>query len=100
MERIEYYLLYDGDVQWFSFIVEVVDDKPVAHQQLPLSLLDLSGSIFMQNIIQRKSMKFCFDFNHSPSFGRSISKIEYDKIKQLIEIYPHYLKFNQILNNQ
>lgn len=99
MERIEYYLLYDGDVQWFSFIVKVIDDKPTTWEQLPLGFV-FQDSIFMQNITQRKAMKFPFDFNNSPAFGRSISNIEYDKIKKLIEIYPHYLKFNQILNNQ
>ena len=84
-----YYLIHDNSVQWFSYIVEMDGDKLCQMIQLPNAIV----GDFIDNIIQRELHFGSKMFKGETFCGWSISKHEYDKLKEIIELYPAYKKY-------
>lgn len=89
-----YYFLHDNSVQWFSYIVAMDGEKVEEMIQVPI---DISGD-FLTNILQRE-VHFGNKMIRGETFaGWSISKMEFDKLKEIVSLYPAYKKYLKMCN--
>lgn len=84
-----YYFLHDNSTQWFSYIVEIDGDKVCEMIQVPN---DISGD-FLTNILQREIHFSNKTIRGEPFAGWSISKMEFDKLREIVLLYPSYKKY-------
>jgi hypothetical protein len=87
-----YYLIHDNSVQWFTYIVEIDGNEIREMVKLPH---DVSGE-FLTNIVSRELHFTNKEFRGDTFCGWSISKHEFDKLSNIIQLYPHYKKYLKI----
>ncbi len=84
-----YYLIHDNSVQWFTYIVDMAGDNVCEMIQVPNAV----DGQFLSNIVQRE-MHFGNKIIRGDIYcGWSISKYEYDKLKEIIGLYPAYKRY-------
>jgi hypothetical protein len=84
-----YYFILDNSVQWFRHIVEI-ENKDV---QTMIKVPNGVSSDFITNILNRE-----IHFGNRLIMGEwysgwSISKYEFEKLKEIINLYPSYEKY-------
>ena len=84
-----YYLIHDNSTQWFSYIVSMDGDNVEDMINVPL---DISGD-FLTNILQREFHFTNKKIRNDTYYGWSISKNEFDKLKEIVLLYPSYKKY-------
>ncbi len=96
---MKYYLVTDVGTQWFSYLVSVHDGQTIDCLEVPN---DLDGSL-LRNIYGREQVDQWMNLRHGGmvlgggSFGGwSVSRLEFDRIKRLIELTPAVVEFNRI----
>lgn len=107
--NITHYLITDSGTQWFSYIVSKQDEKLI--EVFEVSSLICVQSTLLSNIYGRETinggvldekMKF-YDPRLSCGGGYfggwAISKLEFDRIKRMLELKPSVDEFNKIANS-
>lgn len=90
-----YYFIGDNSTQWFSCIVMMVGDKVCSKIDVPN---DIEGD-FLTNIFDRE-MHFTHKLiRDGYYYGWSISRKEYETLKNIIELYPSYKKYLELCKN-
>ena len=95
-----YYLVVDSGTQWFRAIIETHEDSNRVIQQKDLPSM-VEGTPFVSNVFYRevhfRYQKFDgINSNLCPCYGWTISKFEYDRISQLIDLSYYVQKFNEL----
>lgn len=99
-----YYLITDAGTQWFHYMVSKESDKLV--DVFDMAPINCVKSTLLSNIYGREpvgsTMNTFLTFSdirldgHSLFGGWSISRLEFDRIKRLLELAPAVKEFNQI----
>ena len=95
--KLKYYFVLDGEVQWFQKIV-AVDEKDKVVEDYAFVIKEPSS--FLTNIFDRELHFTNRELYKDSScyYGWSISKAEFERIKEIIELYPSFKKFNQLMS--
>lgn len=95
IEKLRYYLLIDDSFQWEAAIASIKDDKYIVYYGCIDNKIDAK---IISSILERHPYKVNWrlmtPFSGEQSYQAwSISQYEYDKIYQIIHLYPRYEEY-------
>ncbi len=96
-----YYLVTDGGTQWFHYLISKHEGKVVdVHDMSPIK----GDSTLLSNIYAREPIQHFPDVRDGRMTGSlfggwSISKLEFDRIKRMLELVPSIREYAQLANS-
>jgi protein-tyrosine-phosphatase len=87
-----YYLINDNSVEWFTYII-AMDGNNIEEM---LSLDRAISGEFLTNIFSREMHFSNKEIRGETYYGWTISKNEFDKLKEIISLYPSYKKYLEL----
>ena len=103
---MKYYLIVDDSTQWFGYIVAQYPDAVENKCAECFSLESRIGGPFVNQIYSREVHFTSRRFSHhnlvsqsgGTFYGWTLSKSEFDRLKELIDLYPAAEKYNKLIN--
>jgi hypothetical protein len=95
---MKYAILIDSNVQWFIGLATLDEEKNVLGFDA-YSDKGVWDCEFFSNIFEREIFYYDIGFDNGTWHGWSISKREYEKTKQIMELYPKHKEFLSLSNS-
>lgn len=87
---MKYYLIVDNGTQWFTKAL-ALNDSDAVHEVFDIDIGIKSP--FMQSIFERETHFTNRLFIDNHYYGWTISKMEYDRLKKMVELYPKHKEY-------
>jgi hypothetical protein len=89
----KYYFAIDNSTQWFSILVEVDEKDNIISRN---DYLEYMGGEFLSNITNREMNFTNKNISNNYYYGWSLSRLEYDRLKKIIDLAPYVLEFERL----